>query len=69
MTQAERPLNLEHAYAHTAPAAPTLKTLALLAALLAYAVGFAILYPQAASSVAKSAAESNDPAPIQFVAP
>jgi hypothetical protein len=69
VTHFEKPLTLEHGYAHAAHAAPTIKTLALLAALLAYAAGFVILYPLAASSVAKSVAEGADPTPIQFVAP
>jgi hypothetical protein len=47
----------------------TLKTAALLAALLAYAIGLAILYPLAQASVLKSAAEGNDPALMDFVAP
>jgi hypothetical protein len=37
-----------------------------LAALLAYAAGFMILYPVAASSVAKSMAEGADPAQISL---
>jgi hypothetical protein len=52
-----------------APALPTLRTAALLAALLAYAVGFAVLYPLVQASVSKSAAEGNDPALMDFVAP
>ena len=52
-----------------APALPTLRTAALLAALLAYAIGFAVLYPLVQASVSKSAAESNDPALMDFVAP
>lgn len=52
-----------------APALPTVKTVALIAALIAYAVGFAILYPLAQASVSKSAAEGNDPAMMDFVAP
>jgi len=48
---------------------PTIKTLVLLPALLAYAAGFAILYPIVAGSVAKSVAEGNDPALLQFVGP
>jgi hypothetical protein len=46
-----------------------LKTIILLAALLAYAAGFAILYPIVASSVAKSVSEGNDPGLIQSVSP
>jgi hypothetical protein len=52
-----------------APALPTLRTAALLAALLVYAIGFAVLYPLVQASVSKSAAEGNDPALMDFVAP
>jgi hypothetical protein len=52
-----------------APRAPTIKTLALMTALLAYAAGLALLYPSVADSAAKSASEGNDPAQMQFVAP
>jgi hypothetical protein len=52
-----------------APALPSLRTAALLAALLVYAIGFAVLYPLAQASVSKSAAEGNDPALTDFVAP
>ena len=38
-------------------------------ALLAYAVGFVLLYPVVASSVAKSISDGNDPALLQFVGP
>jgi hypothetical protein len=41
----------------------------LLAALLAYAAGFLVLYPVVAGSVAKSVSEGNDPALLQFVGP
>ena len=53
----------------SAPALPTLRTAALLAALLVYAIGFAVLYPLVQASVSKSAAEGNDPALMDFVAP
>jgi hypothetical protein len=43
--------------------------LVLLAALLAYAAGSAILYPIVASSVAESVSEGNDPPLLQFVGP
>ena len=52
-----------------APALPALRAAAVAAALLAYALGFVLLYPLAQASVSKSAAEGNDPALIQFVAP
>lgn len=69
MTHFERPTEFGGAYPHAAPRLPTMKTLALSAALLAYAVGLLVLYPIAANSVAKSVSEGNDPALIQFVAP
>ena len=69
MTHFEKPAEFGGAYPHAAPDLPTIKTLALSAALLAYAVGFLILFPIVASSVAKSVSEGNDPALIQFVAP
>ncbi len=69
MTRFEKPANFENAYPHIEPQAHTIKTLALLAALLAYAAGFAILYPIVANSVAESVSEGNDPALLQFVGP
>jgi hypothetical protein len=69
MTLFERPANFDRANAHAVPSAPSIKTLALLAALVAYAAGFVTLYPAVARSVAKSVAEGNDPALMQFVAP
>lgn len=69
MTQFEKPVDFDSHYTHATPRAPTIKTLALLGALLVYAAGFVILYPIAASSVAKSVSEGNDPALMQFVGP
>ena len=69
MTQFEKPVDFDSHYTHAAPGAPTIKTLALLAALLAYAAGFVILYPVVASTVAESVSEGNDPALMQFVGP
>jgi hypothetical protein len=72
MTNFEKRLDLRDDYLSVAPAlriAPTVRTVALLAALLAYAAGFAILYPIAQASVSKSAAEGNDPTPTMFVGP
>ena len=69
MTRFEKPANFESAYPHVEPQAHTIKTLALLAALLVYVAGFAILYPIAANSVAESVSEGNDPALLQFVGP
>ena len=69
MTPFEKAANFSDAYAHATPDAPTIKTLALLAALLAFGAGFVILYPIVANSVAKSVSEGNDPALLQFVGP
>ena len=70
MAHFEKPAEFGGAYPHAAPGLPTIKTLALSAASLAYTVGFLILFPIVASSVAKSVSEGNDRALIQqFVAP
>jgi len=69
MTRFEKPAQFGGAYAHPAPGASDIKTLVLLAALLAYAAGFVLLYPIVASSVANSVSEGNDPALMQFVGP
>jgi hypothetical protein len=47
--------------AHDLPSVAALKPAFLLAFLVAYALGFLILYPLAQASVSKSAAEGNDP--------
>ena len=70
MTHSEKPLDFHDGYLPVSPAAtvlPIIKTAALVAALLVYAIGFAILYPLAHTSAEKSAAEGNDPA--LFVGP
>jgi hypothetical protein len=69
MSRFEKPADFVTAYPHAAPGAPTIKTLALLVALLAYAAGFVLLYPIVANSVAESVTEGNDPALMQFVGP
>ena len=69
MTRFEKPAQFGSAYAPATPRATTIKTLALLAALLAYAAGFIILYPLVAGSVAESVSAGNDPALLQFVGP
>jgi hypothetical protein len=72
VTHSEKPLDFLDGYLPARLGAPTLLTLrttALLAALLLYAIGLAILYPLAQASVSKSAAEGNDPALMEFVAP
>jgi hypothetical protein len=65
----EKPADFTNAYPYAAPRATIGRSVLLLAALLAYAAGFVLLYPLVASSVAKSVAEGNDPALMQFVAP
>jgi hypothetical protein len=69
VTNVEKTTEFSNAYAHAAPSAPSIRTLALLTALLAYAAMFVVLYPIVASSVEKNVSEGNDPAPTQFVAP
>jgi hypothetical protein len=66
MTQAENDFDFVR---RSVPEAPAIKTLLLIVALLAYAAGFMILYPLAASSVAASVAEGGAPGPAQFVGP
>jgi hypothetical protein len=63
VTRFEKPAQFGGAYAHPAPGAPAINILALLAALLAFAAGFVLLYPMVASSL------GNDPALMQFVGP
>jgi hypothetical protein len=69
VSRSERPADFYNAYPHAAPDQTTGKSLVLLVALLAYAAGFVLLYPVVASSVAKSVAQGNDPALMQFVGP
>ena len=69
MTRFEKPAQFGSGYAPATPRATTIKTLALLAALLAYAAGFVFLYPIVASSVAESVSAGNEPALLQFVGP
>ena len=69
VTPFEKPAEFSGAYAHPAPGASDIKTWVLLAALLAYAAAFVLVYPVVASSVTKSVSEGNDPALIQSVGP
>ena len=48
---------------------PLIKTAALLALLLAYALGFAILYPLAQRSMTERMSEGLDPTATPFVSP
>jgi hypothetical protein len=65
----ENPAQFDTAYPNVAPHGSTVKTLVLMTALLAYAVGFVILSPIVASSVTKSISDGNDPALLEFVGP
>ena len=72
MTHYQRPIGFGDGFLPARPGKPsllTLKNAALLAALLAYAIGFAVLYPLAQASASRSAAAGNDPALMDFVAP
>ncbi|HSU99123.1 MAG TPA: hypothetical protein VLI91_03375 [Roseiarcus sp.] len=71
MTHFERPAQFEGGYPYAPATARTqgLAVLALLAVLMAYAVGFVVLYPAVSRSVAESASEGNDPTLLQFVGP
>jgi hypothetical protein len=58
------------ASAHSAPqTAPSIKTMILAGALVLYALGFIALFPVAQATVAKSAADGNDPALVGLVGP
>jgi hypothetical protein len=65
----ENPAQFDTANPNVAPSRSALKTVLLIAALLAYAVGFVALSHIVASSVTKSVSEGNDPALLQFVGP
>jgi hypothetical protein len=69
VSRLENPAQFDHAHPNVAPRRGALKTFLLLAALLAYAAGFMILYPIVSSRVAESVSEGNDPALLQFVGP
>jgi len=60
VTYSEKPADFRDGYLPAAqglPIVPTIKAASLLAVLLAYAVGFAILYPIAQTSVSKGVSE------------
>ncbi len=69
MTNFEGPLDFRDGYLPAARGlpVPTIETTALLAVLLAYAVGFAILYPIAETSVVKSVSTGAAPALMEVV--
>ena len=60
MTYSEKPLDFRDGYLPAAaglPIVPTVKAASLMAVLVAYAVGFAILYPIARTDVSKGMSE------------
>ena len=69
MTNFQGPLDFRDGYLPAARGlpVPTIETTALLAVLLAYAVGFAILYPLAQTSVVKSVSTGAAPALMEVV--
>ena len=69
MSRFERPADFYNAYPHAAPGQTTPNRGSYWSRLLAYAAGFVLLYPIVANSVAKSVAQGDDPALMQFVAP
>jgi hypothetical protein len=65
MTLFDKPLDFSDrspSGAHGLRSVSVIKTAVLLALLVAYGLGFAVLYPLVQTSAAKSAAEGNDPA-------
>ena len=70
MTKFEEPVDFRDGYLPAArglPAVPTIQTTALLAVLLAYAVGIAVLYPIAKTDVVKSVSTGAGPAVTEVV--
>jgi hypothetical protein len=70
VTNVESSLEFRDGYLPAAaglPIVPTIKTTALLSVLLAYAVGFAILYPIAETSVPKNLAPANNRALTELI--
>ncbi len=70
MTKFEEPLDFRDGYLPVARglrSVPTIETAALLAVLLAYVVGFAILYPFAQTSAVKSVPTGADSALVEVV--
>jgi hypothetical protein len=64
VTNIENSLEFRDGYLPAAaglPIVPTIKTTALVAVLVAYAVGFAILYPIAETSAPKNVSSGNNP--------
>ena len=72
MIHSEKPLDVHDAFFPARPAlqtAPAVKTMILAGALVVYALAFVALYPPVHASVAKSAAEGNDPALVGLAGP
>ena len=64
MTNFEKPLDFADrslSRAHGLPSVAAIKTVVLVALLIAYGLGFAALYPLVQTSAAKSAGDGNDP--------
>lgn len=72
VTHFEKPLSFREAFLPTRsapPEVPSLRSMALAAALVVYALGAVALCPVCQSAAARSAAEGNDPALLAFVGP
>ena len=69
MTKFEEPVDFRDGYLPAARGlpVPTIETAALLAVLLAYAVGIAVLYPIAKTDVVKSVSTGAGPAVMEVV--
>jgi hypothetical protein len=70
MTNSEKPLDFTDrslSGAHGLPSVAAIKAVVLLVFLIAYGLGFVILYPLVQASVSKSVANGNDP--MAFVGP
>ena len=70
MTKFEEPVDFRDGYLPAArglPIVPTIESAALLAVLLAYAVGFVVLYPIARTDVVKSVSTGAGPALMEVV--
>ncbi len=70
MTKFEEPTDFRDGYLPAArglPIVPTIQTAALLAVLISYAVGFAILYPFAQTHVVKGVPTVADSALVEVV--
>jgi hypothetical protein len=72
VTHSDKSIDFHGAFLPVRPAlqtAPSAKTMILAGALVVYALAFVALYPPIHASVAKSAAEGNDPALVGLAGP